>query len=162
MQLVGELRHPAIETRTAALAAADQDFMRAALRYIYLLGASHNSPLAVRIPGHTSEQRKARKDGLRELLRQHLGPAERQAFNNLTKFAHSSRARYGPNAVREARDAGYCCRDCGMPDVRTLEMDHVNGIDDTKNFRLLCANCHNIKSRKKEWKYIVPVTPTPA
>ena len=148
----------AIMARVAMLPVDEQVFMRAALRYIYLLSASHNSPLAVRIPVHTPEQRKTRKNALRELLHQHLSAAERQAFNNLTKYAHSSRARYGPHAVREARAAGYCCRDCGMSDIRTLEMDHVNGSGDTTNFRLLCSNCHNIKSRQKEWKYIVLVS----
>ncbi len=60
---------------------------------------------------------------------------------------------------------GGCCRVCGFPDARALEIDHVVGggtaerlrgvgglkhlylvlKDETGKFQLLCANCHAIK-----------------
>ena len=56
---------------------------------------------------------------------------------------------YGKNSLIAARNAKYKCERCNFPDVRTLQLDHINGkIMDTE-FACLCANCHQIKSRQE-------------
>ena len=134
---------PALDARAANLPVpADKAFFRKALGFLYLTEVK-NSPL---------EADRLLKSDRRTLLSHYLTPAEWQIFKNLTKFAHSSRKRYGHAAVQAAREDRYRCRICKMPDVRTLEMDHVNGRSDTQNFQLLCSNCHKIKSREVDWK----------
>jgi hypothetical protein len=142
----------ALDARAAALpAATDRTFFRKTLGFLYLAEVK-NSPM---------EADRPLKADRRALLSQHLSPAEWQIFKNLTKFAHSSRKRYGHAAVQAARADRYRCRRCKMPDVRTLEMDHVNGRGDTQNFQLLCSNCHKIKSREVDWTGHLPATDSP-
>jgi hypothetical protein len=62
---------------------------------------------------------------------------------------------YGANSLIAARNAKYKCQnaECGFSDVRSLELDHVNGKKSkyTAVFACLCANCHNIKSFTHDW-----------
>ena len=62
---------------------------------------------------------------------------------------------YGANSLIAARNAKYKCQnaECGFSDVRSLELDHVNGKKSkyTAIFACLCANCHNIKSFTHDW-----------
>jgi len=69
-----------------------------------------------------------------------------------TRTNGSLRKKYGKNALLAARKAHYKCEQCGYPDVRALHLDHVEGKRNNKStFACLCANCHNIKSRKYDW-----------
>ena len=61
------------------------------------------------------------------------------------------RERYGAAALRAARRAKYRCESCSNGDARVLIFDHVNGRYDVKNFLVLCADCHQIKSRIFDW-----------
>lgn len=71
----------------------------------------------------------------------------------ITRTNGRVRKNYGPIAGKEARKSRYRCRDCGFPDVRALELDHVGGRKNAvKRFRCLCANCHMIVSRKRDWQ----------
>lgn len=54
---------------------------------------------------------------------------------------------YGLASLRAAQKARFRCQACGESDVRTLQMNHVNGRNDNKTFMMLCANCHMVKSR---------------
>lgn len=81
-----------------------------------------------------------------------LEPSEQLMLRYLFNRSNGGlRQRYGHAAVAEAKASKFCCRDCGFGDVRTLTLDHVEGRG-AKQFRMLCANCHQIKSREKEWK----------
>ncbi len=60
------------------------------------------------------------------------------------------RKRYGKKALLAARYSGYRCEECGINDIRVLNLDHVHG-KGSKIFKCLCANCHAIKSREKDW-----------
>lgn len=73
----------------------------------------------------------------------------------LTKYLKSrtngaGRKDYGKEALTQARSVGYKCQSCGTCDVRVLHLDHVFG-KLKKEFLVLCANCHNIKSRLFDW-----------
>lgn len=69
-----------------------------------------------------------------------------------TRTNGSGRRDYGKPALHRMRQAGYRCEDCGSPDARTLVLDHTVGrkVDPTQ-LRVLCANCHQIKSRLHDW-----------
>jgi len=70
----------------------------------------------------------------------------------ITRTNGSLRKTYGKNALLAARTAHYKCKQCGYPDLRVLHLDHVEGKRNNKStFACLCANCHNIKSRKYDW-----------
>jgi len=80
-----------------------------------------------------------------------LEPPERLLLRYLqTRSSGSEKKRYGHEAVAEAKAAKFRCRDCGRSDVRVLTLDHVHG-NGSKVFRLLCANCHQLKSRVQDW-----------
>lgn len=80
-----------------------------------------------------------------------LEPPERLLIRYLqTRSSGSEKKRYGHAAVAEAKAAKFRCRDCGCSDVRVLTLDHVHG-KGSKVFRLLCANCHQLKSRMQDW-----------
>lgn len=53
---------------------------------------------------------------------------------------------YGMNSKKAAKKAQFRCKDCDESDVRTLQLDHVDG-KGSQRFKCLCANCHQIKSR---------------
>jgi hypothetical protein len=57
---------------------------------------------------------------------------------------------YGKPALHHVRKVGYKCECCGFQDVRALHLDHAHGREHSVFF-LLCANCHNIKSRLFDW-----------
>lgn len=69
-----------------------------------------------------------------------------------TRTNGSGRRTYGKPALHRMRAARYQCEDCRNPDARTLVLDHTVGrkIDPTQ-LRVLCANCHQIKSRLHDW-----------
>lgn len=62
----------------------------------------------------------------------------------------AGRRTYGKPALRHMRKVGYRCECCGFQDVRALNLDHAYGIEE-QVFLVLCANCHNIKSRQFDW-----------
>ena len=62
----------------------------------------------------------------------------------------TARRAYGKPALHHVRGVGYQCECCGYRDVRVLNLDHVHGRGQ-EVFFLLCANCHNIKSRMFDW-----------
>jgi len=68
-----------------------------------------------------------------------------------TRTNGNLRKLYGKESLRAARSAKYRCQICGYPDVRALHLDHVEGRHKKLLFSCLCANCHNIKSREKDW-----------
>lgn len=69
------------------------------------------------------------------------------------KIAGKGRRPYGKSAVRAARLAKFRCESCGNGDVRVLHMDHVEGRKPDSEFMVLCANCHNVKSRAHDWMF---------
>lgn len=68
-----------------------------------------------------------------------------------TRTNGSLRKSYGAAALRAARSSRYRCEHCGFSDVRTLNLDHVDGRVKDAVFACLCANCHTIKSRERDW-----------
>jgi hypothetical protein len=124
-----------IERRLAAVPPKDRGCMRSLLRYIYAKDGPVNMQKARYSP-----------------VRQYLEPAEKivaQWLRTRTNGRH--RKSYGHDALRCARASRYRCQNCGFPDVRTLHLDHVEGKIAGATFACLCANCHNIKSRKSDW-----------
>ena len=63
----------------------------------------------------------------------------------------NGRKRYGKAALMAIRRAEFRCEACGEGDVRLLVLDHANGRADTNAFFVLCANCHQLKSRLFDW-----------
>jgi|SRR5579884_831128 len=123
-----------IERRVKVVPPASQGALRSALRYLYLTDGPINLP-----------------PNRRKIAEPYLEPAEILLARWLAYRTNGGGRRdYGANALRQARFSHYRCERCGFPDVRTLELDHVRGIAG-KTFACLCANCHNIKSRKEDW-----------
>ena len=60
------------------------------------------------------------------------------------------RKTYGKESLLAAKKSKYRCEKCGIADVRVLNLDHIDGKGSSK-FQCLCANCHTIKSREKDW-----------
>ena len=83
----------------------------------------------------------------------YLQPAERIVARWLrTRTNGKLRKDYGTRSLRCARVARYRCSACGYPDVRALNLDHVEGRrSEHSTFTCLCANCHSIKSRGVDW-----------
>lgn len=124
-----------IDDRLAIVPAKDRGCLRSLFRYIY----SNEGP---------RNMQKARYSPVRH----HLEPAEKivaQWLRTRTNGRH--RKSYGHAALRCARAARFRCQVCGFPEVRTLHLDHVEGKIAGATFACLCANCHNIKSRKSDW-----------
>lgn len=120
----------ALEQRVAAAAKEDQGSLRTALAYLYLSDGPVNLPA------------KRRKVAL-----PYLNAAERIALTWLyTRTNGSERKRYGIKVMPAARRACLRCERCGMPDVRTLNLDHIDGRSGPTEFQVLCANCHHLKS----------------
>ena len=63
----------------------------------------------------------------------------------------NGRKSYGKAGLNAMRAAAYRCQVCGEGDVRILVLDHANGRNDTEAFFVLCANCHQLKSRLFDW-----------
>lgn len=68
-----------------------------------------------------------------------------------TRTNGSLRKSYGAAALIAARTSRYRCGECKFPDVRVLNLDHIDGRVYGTGFACLCANCHAIKSRKSDW-----------
>ena len=109
--------------------------LQRALRYLYARSAGKNITRAKIKPAW-----------------QALEPAERIVIHWLqTRTNGKLRWAYGHPVAAEAKSAKFRCRACGQGDVRTLQLDHVKGRK-IKVFRCLCANCHQIKSRRHNWQ----------
>lgn len=123
-----------VQQRIDAAPPADRGGLGTALRYLYILDGPTNLP---------NERKVAALP--------HLEPREQILAKWLaTRTNGSERANYGKDALLAARGAKYRCADCGMPDVRVLHLDHVHGRGAVvRAFRCLCANCHQIKSRRR-------------
>ena len=124
-----------IETRVATVTVPDRGALRTVLRYLYL----DDGP--VNLPAKRLRSAKA-----------HLEAAELLVIRWLfTRTNGSLRSSYGAPSLQAARRARYRCQECGFPDVRVLNLDHVDGRVAGTPFTCLCANCHTIKSRAKDW-----------
>jgi len=124
-----------IEGRVATVDSVDRGVVRTALRYLYLDDGPINLP--------RERQKKSER---------HLQDAERILVRWLaTRTNGSERKNYGSRALLAARSARYRCETCGFADVRCLNLDHVDGRVEGTEFACLCANCHTIKSREKDW-----------
>ena len=88
------------------------------------------------------------------ILENHLlEPREVMIFKYLfTRTNGSEKYYYGAPAIAAAKKAKYRCEECNNPDVRTLCLDHVWDGNALLGFRMLCCNCHSIKSREEDWK----------
>lgn len=76
-----------------------------------------------------------------------LEPVELRAVRWMrTRTNGNGRRIYGTASIVAARTARFRCEDCGHADVRTLQIDHVDGRHGESALRCLCANCHQIKS----------------
>lgn len=63
----------------------------------------------------------------------------------------NGRRKYGKAGLLAMRRAQYRCEVCAEGDVRFLVLDHANGRSDVEAFFVLCANCHQLKSRLFDW-----------
>jgi len=125
-----------IQGRVDAAPSAVQGSLKTALRYLYETQGPTNLP-------------RDRKRVAEPYLEEREKIVARQLY---TRTNGSERKNYGKDALHAARTAQYRCADCGFPDVRCLHLDHVEGRKGSlSTFRVLCANCHQIKSRKKDW-----------
>ena len=124
-----------IAQRSGMVSSPDQGSLRTALRYLYLDDGPINLP-RYRL----------------KASRPYLDPAERVVAQWLqTRTNGSERKNYGRNALLAARNSRYRCEQCNFADVRTLNLDHIEGRVLNALFACLCANCHTIKSREKDW-----------
>ncbi len=125
-----------IEKRLVDLEPSLAGSVRTALRYLYLIV---DGP--INLP----------RDRMLKAL-PFLDPAERVLVRWLyTRTNGSERKRYGSAALLAARKQRYRCEHCGHADVRVLNLDHVEGRHNRELFACLCANCHTLKSREKDW-----------
>lgn len=125
-----------IETRLASAPADARGGLGTALRYLYLDdGPTNLEPARFRVAVA------------------HLEPVEERAARWMkTRTNGSERKRYGKKSILAARRARFRCEDCGHSDVRTLEIDHVDGRLGETDLRCLCANCYRIKSHSDSEK----------
>jgi len=124
-----------IEGRVEGVPKADRGALRTTLRYLYL----DDGPLNL-----MRDRRLAAEP--------YLDAAERVLVRWLaTRTNGSERRNYGSLALRAARSSRYRCQRCGCADVRVLNLDHVEGRVDGAAFACLCANCHTLKSRERDW-----------
>jgi len=124
-----------IETRVSIKPKEIQGSLRTTLSYLYLADGPLNLP----------------KNWF-DLAFDQLEAAECSVASWLYTLTNGSlRSKYGSKALITARNARYRCDRCSFPDVRTLNLDHVQGRVKDTSFACLCANCHNIKSRQQDW-----------
>lgn len=69
-----------------------------------------------------------------------------------TRTSGSEKYVVGKPGFFAAKTSRYRCEDCSNPDVRVLCLDHIWEGDSLSGFKMLCANCHSIKSRVEDWK----------
>ena len=123
-----------IETRVSS-APLVAGLLRTTLKYLYLSDGPINLPLD-RLKASTP----------------FLEPAELVLARWLrTRTNGSERRNYGAPALRAARRQRYRCEHCGHADVRVLNLNHIEGRKRQGDFACLCANCHMLKSRKRDW-----------
>lgn len=121
---------PWIDARVEAAPPEACSGLRNALRYLYVDDGPRNLELY--------RFRKAEP---------HLDEAEQRAARWMrTRTNGSGRKQYGTGSIDAARRARFRCEDCGHDDVRTLQIDHVDGRKGETDLQCLCANCHQIKS----------------
>lgn len=135
-----------IEARVSVVGVDAQGALRTALRFLYQDKGPLNLP----------RQRLIVAD-------EFLDDAERIVIRWLfTRTNGSLRKTYGSAALLAARVSRYRCEVCAFPDVRVLNIDHVDGRVLGTSFACLCANCHAIKSRKHDWtgRKVVPESDT--
>ena len=124
-----------IGVRVTAAAPSDRGSLRTVLTYLYQDDGPINLP------------RSRLKIGAR-----YLDATEHVLVRWLyTRTNGSERKKYGKRAFLAARRSRYRCEDCGFADVRALNLDHVEGRTADTPFACLCANCHSIKSRERDW-----------
>lgn len=124
-----------IEQRVGEAEEKDKGSLRTALKYLYMIDGPVNLP---RVRLKTAES--------------YLTVAERLVARYLyTRSNGRLRKTYGAKSLIAARSAKYRCAVCGTPDVRVMNLDHVDKDDPDTEFALLCANCHAIKSREQDW-----------
>lgn len=134
-----------IEERVASAPDPARPALRTTLRFLYESEGPINLP----------------KDRLK-LAEPHLEAAELV----LTKWLYnrtsgSLRKHYGEAALRAARKQRYRCENCGLGDIRVLNLDHVEGKANREKFACLCANCHTLKSRERDWSGAARTHETP-
>lgn len=123
-----------IEQRVRKVPAESQSSLRRVLSYLYLTDGPTN---LTKVPYQEAEP--------------YLKPYEVILSRYLKARTNGTgRSNYGKPALLHMRQAGYRCECCGFKDVRALNLDHVYGRAE-KVFLVLCANCHNIKSRQFDW-----------
>lgn len=126
-----------IEQRLAAAPAEKRTQLGHLLRYLYQ-----------KTDGRTNLEK-----GVIKTVEDLISPAESILVRWLqTRTNGSERKNYGAKSLIAARNAHYRCEKCGFPDIRVLQLDHVDGRRSSEtDFMCLCANCHQIKSRKRDW-----------
>ena len=125
----------AVQQRVDAVDPAVRSSVSLALRYLYLTEGPLNMPRAKL-----------------KLALPSLSVAEQKVIRWLaTRTNGSLRKRYGARVLEAVRRSHMRCEDCGLADVRVLNLDHVDGHTPGTAFRCLCANCHHIKSFHGGW-----------
>lgn len=133
-----------IEARVSDLEKSIVGSVRTALKYLYLTKGPINLPRNRMLKAHGF-----------------LEPAEQVVVRWLhTRTNGRQRKVYGASALLAARKQRYRCEHCGHADVRVLNLDHIEGRHNRQLFACLCANCHTLKSRERDWvgKPIAPNT----
>jgi hypothetical protein len=124
-----------IKKRIALIPKFAQGAVKTALTYLYLKSGPKNLP----------------RDRLK-LAKDWVEPREYFLLRWLyTRTNGRLRSTYGEKALITARKSRFRCSECGYADVRALHIDHVDGRTADTPLSCLCANCHNIKSRKSDW-----------
>ena len=135
-----------IEQRVLSVPPEAQGAVRTALTYLYSMTGPINLPRGRLVAAEPFVE--AREKVLLRWL--------------ATRTNGSLRASYGTKALIAARKAQYRCSTCGYADVRALEIDHVDGRIQETEYACLCANCHRIKSRRKDWTGLRRAMPEPS
>jgi hypothetical protein len=124
-----------IDRRLRAAPESGRASLSTALRYLYSSDGPINLP----------------RPRLR-IAEAYVEPRERILLRWLyTRTNGRLRSTYGAKSLIAARKSRYRCSQCGYADVRALHIDHVMGRIKNLECACLCANCHNIKSREKDW-----------
>lgn len=126
---------PSIERRVADTPTKAQAALRLVLSYLYKM----EGPTNLRNPQY-------------RLAEPHLSEHEKVLACYLKSRTNGKgRKNYGKAALLAMRRSRYRCEVCAEGDVRFLVLDHANGRGDLEAFFVLCANCHQLKSRLFDW-----------
>lgn len=129
-----------IETRCATTEENLKGNLRSALKYLYL---DHRNG------GISSFNKDVKNIILNEKL---LEDREIIIFKYLfTRTNGSEKYVVGRPGIIAAKTSRYKCENCGNPDVRVLCLDHIWDGNVLVGFKMLCNNCHGIKSREEDW-----------